>query len=127
MKTLKLTRFVFPLVITLFLSFADTPVLAVDLESLLPEFAGRGNMMGGAEVCKLKDRNTFRKQSMRLIKESGLTAADQNELKRTFVIEKEAAVEFYTKYGDADNCDVLASDITPMSEDDIQLWIRMSR
>ena len=98
---------------------------AATVDDLLAEFAGRGNIMAGAEVCGLEERHIFKKQSMQLIEDSELDASGQAELKKAFQIEYKDGLDFYKKYTN-DGCDSVKSQIQPMTAEEIKIWKLMS-
>ncbi len=100
-------------------------VAAATLDDLLPEFAGRGNIMGGAEVCNFKERHAFRDQTLRLIRESGLAPAAQKQLIDTFESEHRDGVDFYAKTDKQQTCDAIRHGLALMSESEIILWKQM--
>lgn len=98
---------------------------AATVDSLMPEFAGRGNLMGGAEVCNLTERHAFKKQSMRLIKESGLNAKGQAKLIQSFNTEyKEGLTTYKMASPDVEkpNCENIKEQIQLLPEEGIEVW-----
>ena len=79
-------------------------IAAPTLDGLMPMYVGMANSLGGVQVCGNKNVAVVRQQDMRLIKESGLTLADQNEMVRVFNLSYDDAVDYYTKTPIARDC-----------------------
>ena len=112
------------LVLFIWLSYSSV-YAAISLDDFLPEFAGRGNVMGGADVCGLEGKDVFYRQTLRLIRETRLGAAMQQQLVKAFNIERNDGVAFYQQTKNADTCDAIKDQIQPMTEDDIKMWKMM--